>query len=339
MQLFRRRGNAARSSKGLSRVRVWSAFTLIELLVVIAIIAVLIALLLPAVQQAREAARRSQCRNNLKQIGLGLHNYHETHGSLMGGSYALFNASENKDYGHGWTWHASLLPFIDQASLYQEVQGASGMGHESGDYNGAKQKLAGATTIVVFQCPSQPDVRNGPAKNGYATSNYNGMAGTLLGWNGDNCYNSSGGSFQGTTPEHIRLPDGCMNANGVFFVNSSVRFRDVTDGMSNTIFVAEVVDSGGDANLPGGSGSDRKYCFSGGADQNPPEEMTEYLIAAEGNDPINGGGEESTGSYHVGGAHFLMGDGSVRFISENVAHATVYQALATRAKGEIVSDF
>jgi hypothetical protein len=112
----------------------------------------------------------------------------------------------------------------------------------------------------------------------------------------------------------------------------------VTDGVSNTIFVSEVIDSGGDANLLGGTGSDRKYCFSGGADSNPPTEMSEYLIAAEGNDPINRGVEEAAGSHHAGGAHFCIGDGKVRFISENI-HMPTYQALSTRGGGETVGAY
>lgn len=105
-------------------------FTLIELLVVIAIIAVLIALLLPAVQQAREAARRSQCKNNLKQIGLALHNYNDTHGALPSGSIVLRNTAGTVYYGHGWTWHATILPYLDQGPLYNAIQGADGMGNE-----------------------------------------------------------------------------------------------------------------------------------------------------------------------------------------------------------------
>ncbi|MEQ9067181.1 MAG: DUF1559 domain-containing protein, partial [Gimesia chilikensis] len=108
------------------------AFTLIELLVVIAIIAILIALLLPAVQQAREAARRNSCKNNLKQIGLALHNYHETFSARPPGSIVYFNGT--KYYGHGWTWHASILPYLDQVPMYNQIQGpdSSGMGAESG---------------------------------------------------------------------------------------------------------------------------------------------------------------------------------------------------------------
>ncbi|WP_417378737.1 DUF1559 domain-containing protein [Gimesia sp.] len=304
------------------------AFTLIELLVVIAIIAILIALLLPAVQQAREAARRNSCKNNLKQIGLALHNYHSSFNSLPSGSIVYYNGT--KYYGHGWTWHATILPYLDQANMYDQIQGpdSSGMGAESGGSTSAKQRLAGQTVLSVFWCPSQPDVTTGVQKGGYSPSNYNGNMGTLIGNSGDNCY---GGSI--TTPAQMAAKGGCMGADGIFFISSSVAFRDVTDGLSNTIFVSEVIDSGGDADRLGGGGSDRKHCFSGGADSNPPTEMSEYLIAAESNDPINGYAEEAAGSYHTGGAQFVFGDGRVRFLSENM-DMTLYRAISTRAKRE-----
>lgn len=310
-------------------------FTLIELLVVIAIIAILISLLLPAVQQAREAARRSQCKNNLKQIGLALHNYHDTFTALPAGSIVLSNPTGTRDFGHGWTWHASILPYIDQAPLYAQIQGpnSGGMGSERGTTTSVKQRLAGRTVIEVFACPSQPDTRSGPQKGGYAPSNYNGNMGTLIGPSGDNCY---GGSI--TTPAQLRRGNQCMAADGIFFISSSVKFRDVTDGLSNTIFVSEVIDSGGEATALGGLGSDRKHCFSGGADSNPPTEMSEYLIAAESNDPINNYTEEAAGSHHVGGAQFLQGDGAVRFISENIS-MTIYRGISTRAGGEILGEY
>lgn len=233
-------------------------FTLIELLVVIAIIAILIALLLPAVQQAREAARRTQCKNNLKQIGLALHNYHDTFTALPSGSIVLLNSAGTTYYGHGWTWHASILPYLDLAPMYNSIQGPNdgGMGSEQGGTTSPKQQLAGQTVLSVFWCPSQPDVTYGTQKGGYSPSNYNGNMGTLIGYNGDNCY---GGSV--TDAAGMRAPGGCMNANGVFYISSSVRFRDVIDGLSNTIFVSEVIDSGGEASLLGGGGSDRKHCF------------------------------------------------------------------------------
>jgi len=307
------------------------AFTLIELLVVIAIIAILIALLLPAVQQAREAARRNSCKNNLKQIGLALHNYHSSYKCLPSGSIVYFNGT--KYYGHGWTWHATILPYLDQANMYNQIQGptSSGLGAESGGTTSAKQRLAGQTVLSVFWCPSQPDVTTGVQKGGYSPSNYNGNMGTLIGYSGDNCY---GGSV--SDPAGMTAPGGCMNADGIFYISSSVAFRDVTDGLSNTIFVSEVIDSGGDSDRLGGGGSDRKHCFSGGADSNPPTEMSEYLIAAENNDPINGYAEEAAGSYHTGGAQFVFGDGRVRFLSENM-DMTLYRAISTRAKRETLS--
>ncbi len=160
-------------------------FTLVELLVVIAIIGILVGLLLPAVQAAREAARRMQCSNNLKQIGLALHTYSTTYKSLPAGCYGLPNGTSFN--GHGWTWHASILPQIEQLSLYNSVQGADGMGNELGDQNTGKPLIVKATTLSVFWCPSQPDVRNGTQKNGYQPSNYNGNMGTRIGNGNDDC--------------------------------------------------------------------------------------------------------------------------------------------------------
>ncbi len=116
-------------------------FTLVELLVVIAIIGILVGLLLPAVQAAREAARRMQCSNNLKQIGLALHNYTSAFSALPSGCNGLPNAAGTNFNGHGWTWHASVLPFIEQTTLYQAVQGADGMGNELGGTTSASSKF------------------------------------------------------------------------------------------------------------------------------------------------------------------------------------------------------
>ncbi len=133
-------------------------------------------------------------------------------------------------------------------------------------------------------------------------------------------------------------PWGCMNGNGVFYVRSRTRFGDVTDGLSNTIFVSEVPDSGGDAMGGFSAGADRKAMFSGGADSNPPTEMTEFLIAAESNDPSTVVLKSSWKLARVtGGAHFLMGDGSIQFFSENMDMRT-YQAVSTRNGGE-TADF
>ncbi len=315
--------------KGLSRRR---GFTLVELLVVIAIIGILVGLLLPAVQAAREAARRMQCSNNMKQIGLALHNYSSAYSSMPAGCNGIPNAAGTNFNGHGWTWHASILPYLEQTTLYDAIQGADGMGNELGDQNSGKPLVVKATTLSLFWCPSQPDVRSGSQKNGYQPANYNGNMGTRIGNGNDDCICTGIANLADMQTK----PWGCMNGNGIFFVRSRVRFSDVIDGLSNTIFVSEVPDSGGDVVGQFSAGCDRRVMFSGGADSNPPTEMSEFLIGAEGNDPINGGAEEASGSFHVGGAHFLMGDGSVQFLSENMDMAT-YQAISTRAEGEVAT--
>ncbi len=237
-------------------------FTLVELLVVIAIIGILVGLLLPAVQAAREAARRMQCTNNLKQIGLALQNYQSTYSSLPAGCNGL-PSTANQFNGHGWTWHASILPFMEQNTLYNAVQGPDGMGNELGDQNTGKPLVVKATTLSVFWCPSQPDVRGGSQKNGYQTCNYNGNMGTRIGNGNDDCICTG----IATLADMQTKPWGCMNGNGIFYVRSRTRFADVTDGLSNTIFVSEVPDSGGDAIGGFGAGCDRRVMFSTGADQ------------------------------------------------------------------------
>ncbi len=197
-------------------------FTLIELLVVIAIIAILIALLLPAVQQAREAARRSTCKNNLKQIGLALHNYHETFSAFpqakvvrSGYSYAPCPGWIN---GSGFSWRVMILPQIDQAPLYEqsvtENVGLTGCGPQGG--TAAQRDALLSTDLAFYVCPSD----NSRLNTTNAPTNYPGIAGSdqFHGWN-DVATN------QNTV--------GVMNWNG-----SSI--RDVVDGMSNTAFVGEV---------------------------------------------------------------------------------------------------
>jgi len=314
------------------RIAPRGGFTLVELLVVIAIIGILVGLLLPAVQAAREAARRMQCSNNLKQIGLALHNYESSYKAMPAGCNGTPNAAGTNFNGHGWTWHASILPYLEQNNLYNAIQGPDGMGNERGDQNSGKPLVVRATILKVFWCPSQPDVTGASQKNGYQPANYNGNMGTRIGNGNDDCICTGVSNLQ----QMMTNPWGCMNGDGIFYVQSKIRFADVTDGLANTIFVSEVPDSGGDAIGQFNAGADRRVVFSGGADSNPPTEMSEFLIASETNDPINGGAEEAAGSWHPGGAQFLMGDGSVQFLSENM-DMTTYRALSTRSGAEVVT--
>jgi prepilin-type N-terminal cleavage/methylation domain-containing protein len=201
-------------------------FTLIELLVVIAIIAILISLLLPAVQQAREAARRTQCKNNLKQIGLALHNYEGTH-RMLPSNYAQGTVSNAGNY----SVHAHLLPYMEQANLQGLIDFSIRLqiGCCPGDVH-PRNVVAAATVIPFFRCPSDPgpdtfQIRSGTtggATGGtftYASNNYHMNNGTAVG----------------------RLYDARLPTDGILWTNSSVRFRDITDGLSNTSAFAESV--------------------------------------------------------------------------------------------------
>jgi prepilin-type N-terminal cleavage/methylation domain-containing protein len=274
------------------------AFTLIELLVVIAIIAVLIALLLPAVQMAREAARRTQCRNNLMQLVLAVHNYESAHEVLPPGVVNPDGPIESTASGYHVSWLVQILPFVDQGNVHAHVDFARGV------YDAANTTVR-ATEIEVFFCPSERSPGASPA--GPSQSNYAG------------CHHDS------------EAPIAADN-NGVFFLNSSVRVRRIDDGSSNTIFIGEKHVETTELGWASGTRSTLRNTGS------PIESTSSWPIsdpaaAAAPADPANVGGFSS---YHPGGALFAIGDGSVRFISSNVDNTT-YQRLANRADGQIIS--
>ncbi|VAX37136.1 hypothetical protein MNBD_PLANCTO02-236, partial [hydrothermal vent metagenome] len=211
--------------KNLEKFR--KGFTLIELLVVIAIIAILIALLLPAVQQAREAARRSACKNNLKQIGLALHNYHETHSVFPPGFIGVPGAGDATFTHVGWG--TFLLPFIDQAPLYKNIStrmfGASAPGGGSTWVNDATTVALAKTVLPAYICPSDPmGGINTSIPGNYGKSNYVAIPGSD--WSGS-------GGFE------FALSGASATSIGAFFGNSSKRFRDFKDGTSNVFLVSE----------------------------------------------------------------------------------------------------
>jgi len=286
-------------------------FTLIELLVVIAIIAILIALLLPAVQQAREAARRMSCKNNLKQIGIALHNYHDTNKVFPPASFGT------NQYG----WMVRILPMMEQKSLYEKI---SPNGQFFGNFdpmngNFDTSGIAGApesTVIASYRCPSS--AKQADVYDNYGTSNYVGNAGGGLRDPGTN-------------------PNFGSSTTGTIFSGSSVRMGDITDGTSNTFLVGEAEEDGSDpvalVNTP---------IWAGGTGSGVQHSRSAYDLRR-----INSGGG-AFGSPHVGGAHFLFVDGSVHFISENIDAADsygnppgygVYQKLARRDDGQPLGDF
>lgn len=324
-------------------------FTLIELLVVIAIIAILIALLLPAVQQAREAARRTQCRNNVKQLGLAMHNYHDTFGrfpinSLQWGNPA--NTPEWTDTQHG-TQLTMLLPYIDQAPMYNSIN-FSNKNAESTTINGAPiyQKV-----IPAFICPSatSADQRNGDlrAKTNYAPS----MGSQRMDVNGgtgcpglfppygpfvDPTYAAKGGTnaqgYFGTGPAGHGNTMNADETSGMFSrATWAAKVRDCTDGVSNTILAGEIRPECADHLNNGWFHNNAIWCATTQPINFPTcPESPPRSDNCHRNDTWNT--SQGFKSQHVGGAHFLMSDGSVQFFSQNIDYGT-YQRLGDRRDG------
>jgi prepilin-type N-terminal cleavage/methylation domain-containing protein len=321
-------------------------FTLIELLVVIAIIAVLIALLLPAVQQAREAARRSQCKNNLKQIGLALHGYHETNNVLPMG----YGGVPYSNTGSLWGWGTMILPFVDQAPLFNTLSQAPGGTSTAGGTGvgfGAIMTSLPAnqsvqTSLPVYRCPSDTG-------SNLVTFPINGsVAGTTFIFGRSNYPAVSGGSPPNTSV------GGLVTVDGAFTESSSRRFRDFTDGLSNTFMIGERrspatvggLYTGGDT-MWAGSNDDVAPPWQGYAAAQGFCDPASPLNLKSATAPSNSSAIPyfSFSSQHVGGAHFVMGDGSVRFISDSIATGpsrtagSTYQNLASLNDGQVLGEF
>lgn len=322
-----------------------AGFTLIELLVVIAIIAVLIALLLPAVQQAREAARRSQCQNNLKQIGLALHNYHDVYNKFPM-AYVRPDPADQSDNIEGWGWHVMILPFVEQNNLFDQLGVTRNTLRDFLAAAGSNPQNAALlqTRLPMYLCPS--DGNDGLV---HQNRHFGGGLGTNAGGLGQ--FRPGATNYmacRGTRDQIARNVD----TWGVFFHNSSVTIGGITDGTSNTIFVGERETRVGRAGSwvgvrnPDGNGS-RGIWYNIG-------QVRSIMNASD--PPFNWGSPNGAGtgfsSEHTGGAQFLLGDGSVRFISENIQHderdswlnsppATIglYQRLGRRNDGQPVSNF
>lgn len=346
------------SSKRISS----KGFTLIELLVVIAIIAILIALLLPAVQQAREAARRTQCRNNLKQLGLALHNYHDNYLMFPRGNYQSQTGGgtiQDPNPYRGRSAHMMILPYIDQGPLYNTLN--FGLASDSGVNGQACQRI-----IAAFLCPSDLGTDNSAIGGG---NNYVGSAGPSVYW----------GSHTTANTDAIQI--------GLFNTRVSVAIRDVTDGTSNTVAMSEQIIARPDstplstnsraATKRGGSLGSIPQTFMSVADQ---KTFTDSCLAASVGYVDDSGGEgirwtngianqtlfntiltpnsnlpncvnacttcsatDNMGvwaarSRHTGGVHALMADGAVKFVSENVDNTT-WQRAGARADGNTLGEF
>jgi prepilin-type N-terminal cleavage/methylation domain-containing protein len=308
-------------------------FTLIELLVVIAIIAVLVALLLPAVQQAREAARRTQCRNHLKQIGLALHNYESCHSvfppgfvSVPTGPWPGGGNDPVPEVGPGWSFYAMLLPFMEQSNLAAQINFNLPITHPA-------NAAARSTVVPAYRCPSDtaPDrISVWPAAIGITDLAACSYVGSL------------GGGNPADAPRYTAMYEE-PQFNGMFHRNSAIRTRDITDGTSNTFGLGErqsaFAPNGWAGVIPGARTvfSQQVAARRGVAfDSSPRPAITMAVVHVRSGGPNAPTG--SPGGYnspHTGGAQFLQMDGSVRMISENV-DLNLFRWLAARNDGRVI---
>jgi prepilin-type N-terminal cleavage/methylation domain-containing protein/prepilin-type processing-associated H-X9-DG protein len=311
-------------------------FTLIELLVVIAIIAILMALLLPAVQQAREAARRTQCKNNLKQIGLAIHNYESSHRTFPPGRL---------NFPMVFSAQAQILPYLDGANLYNLIDFNVRPSFGPPSTPMTQNEVAARTVVPTYLCPS--DFEQVP-QNDFGPTNYVACAGSGVG-----------------ASASIRSGDGVM------FHGSRIRFRDVTDGLSNTVCFGEhTLGKGGNPSSPaggspvdpelevlelaGGTATTDAACVPGGGNWSGlrgakwlnghyGDTLYNHYYAPNSRQFDCGNASHNFGltaarSRHDGGVHVGLCDGSVRFVSENLNLAT-WRGLATCGGNEILGEF
>jgi prepilin-type N-terminal cleavage/methylation domain-containing protein/prepilin-type processing-associated H-X9-DG protein len=359
---------------GLPKAKAHQGFTLIELLVVIAIIAILIGLLLPAVQKVREAAARAQCQNNLKQIGLALHTYHDTYKRLPPASvvpYATVNSDSNLDFSlpFGPNWAVLILPYVEQTNLYRQANPGSypgipvtpGVVPPYASVNNSWRSVRGAV-VPVYLCPSDGNNEtpytdpggNAPPETGWARGNYGATA----------SYEDYDHVARGNTYVTSRKgPLKGVRASAVMSANYGARLVEITDGTSNTVMVAElragiaptdprgvwalgfpsasIVNAGRAAynptpnNLLGDSGGD------GDEIQNCSRFWNPTIGSAQGMGCINDAGAIMTSgmsrSLHTGGVNCCLADGSVRFIQNSITQYA-WGLLLSKADGLVIPD-
>ena len=290
-----------------------SAFTLVELLVIIAIIGVLVALLLPAVQAAREAARASQCKNHLKQLGLAVHQYHDTMGRLPPGWLA-----DKPEGVPGWGWSPALFPYLEQANL------SEGSIRRHAAIADSTNQQARETPVPVLFCPSDPHPKvatifGGAEKADQEDRRDEGDPLSRFIESGEPLLRIARTNYVGVFGIS-EIEESPAAGEGVFFFQSRTRFAEVTDGLSNTVIVGERSAKLGNSVWAGVvQGANEAMARVVGIADHPPNHPDHHF--------------DDFTSYHPGGVHFVFGDGSVQRLNDQIDMA-VYQALCTRDGGE-----
>lgn len=298
-------------------------FTLIELLVAIAVIGTLVALLLPAVQAAREAARRVSCRNNLKQMGLALHTYHDASGTFPMG-YLAWARADPTATAPGWGWSAQILPRLEQGALYNATNFSLAIERPA-------NLTARLTALAVYLCPS--DRNTGPFTVIRAD-------GTPIAETQSTSYAGNFGRELWINGQDAEISDAPDKGDGLFLRNHPISLADVTDGTSQTFAVGErgciltraawagAIDSAVCTISPGSPSASEAVSPA-------PVQVLAHADDIALNDPW--ADPDNFYSPHSGGAHFLMADGSVQFVKQTIS-MLIYRALSSRNGGEITGD-
>ena len=345
-------GRSGLTGRRLATKRNIAGFTLVELLVVIAIIGILIGMLLPAVQMVREAARRTACKNNMRQLGLALHNYESAlqqfpsgYAYALGSQYAAQTGYQMSggmaDANHlGHAWGMFILPFIEQQNLYD-------MAKINLPVFDPANLLVRETELSVFLCPSDPYSEDNFVVRDDTTNPFEQYAAA------SNCANWGPAFGVLETPSNssddVNLDATPDSSVGPFFRNSKTKFRDITDGTSSTLAIGErhngpIVNSTGS---PVGVGSHPNFenaWFAAVRDVDAPDDDHGHMVLFDAefspnNPPASGvGADRGVAAPHAGLAQFVLMDGSVQTISENI-DLNVYRALSSMRGGEVVGEY